>query len=193
MMKLIEYPFYLITDKPFDNQKKFLELLELSLNSGVKLVQIRAKSLDEQAYRKLAMAAVKLCHQYHAKALLSQYINLVNEIGADGVHLPSSKLMQLIDRPVTAEYLLSVACHDAAQLRHAAHIQADFAVISPIFSTPSSPMGNPLGWEKFSALAAEATMPVYALGGMTPNQLEVARSYGAVGIAAIRSLWGVGF
>jgi len=52
-------------------------------------------------------------------------------------------------------------------------------------------MGKPLGWERFSSLVKLAKMPIYALGGVTPNDIETARSHGAIGIAAIRSIWGV--
>ena len=64
-----------------------------------------------------------------------------------------------------------------------------YIVICPIFSTPSSPKGNPIGWSKFSTLSKLSKIPVYALGGVSPNDLDTARNYGATGIAAIRSLW----
>lgn len=186
----VDYPIYLLTGEPCDDKNKFLERLESSLKSGIKLVQVRAKSLNYDQYQKIASAAVELCHQYGAKVLVSVHLPLVRKLAADGLHLPSVELMKLTNRPLGKEYLLSVACHDALQVIHAAKIDADFAVISPIFSTPSSPLGVPLGWENFSSLAKLAKIPVYALGGLAPNHLKIAKSYGAVGMAAIRSVWG---
>ena len=46
-----------------------------------------------------------------------------------------------------------------------------------------------MGWERFEALVRERTLPVFALGGLGPQELAEARQRGAQGIAAIRSLW----
>lgn len=186
-----ENPLYLITGKPEDDLEKFLELLTISLNNGVKLVQIRAKSLHDDQYAKLATAAVKLCHQYQTKALLNQHPHLLNHTKADGIHFPSRELMQLRQRPVISNFLFSAACHTKEQILHASAIKADFVVLSPVFATRSSPHGTALGWENFAQIAATVHIPIYALGGMSPEDILTARIHGAIGIAAIRSLWGV--
>ncbi|MDE2279879.1 MAG: thiamine phosphate synthase, partial [Xanthomonadaceae bacterium] len=48
---------------------------------------------------------------------------------------------------------------------------------------------SPLGWARFEALAGAAAMPVYALGGLSPEQLAQARTAGAHGVAGIRGFW----
>jgi thiamine monophosphate synthase len=65
----------------------------------------------------------------------------------------------------------------------------DFVVLSPVFATPSSPNGKALGWKNFGDIARTVDIPIYALGGMTPKDLPTAKANGAIGIAAIRSLW----
>lgn len=189
-MSIITDPIYLITGEPSNNEKEFLNYLENSLKNGIKLVQIRAKLLPKNTYKKLATAAIELCHQYQAKVLLNSHIGLVEELNADGIHLPSIDLMRLQKRPLTSSHIISAACHTKEQALQAANLKINLAVICPIFATPSSPKGNPLGWEKFSALAKLLKIPTYALGGLTPQHLEIARSHGATGIAAIRSVWG---
>ena len=186
-------PLYLITGKPEDDLEKFLDRLRSALIGGIKLVQIRAKSLHEEQYAKLASAAVKLCHQYQAKALLNGHLPLLAPTQADGIHLPSQDLMRLTDRPVVVDRLFSAACHTKEQILHAQAINADFVVLSPVFTTPSSPKGKALGWENFAEIAHSVNLPIYALGGMSPEDIPTARAHGAIGIAAIRSLWGEGF
>jgi 8-oxo-dGTP diphosphatase len=185
-----ENPLYLITGQPENDVEKFLALLTSSLIKGVKLVQIRAKSLSSDQYAILAKEAVKLCHQYQAKALLNQHPHLLNLTQADGIHLPSQQLMQLTQRPVSAKLLFSAACHTKEQILHASAIKADFVVLSPVLATPSSPNGIPLGWKNFENIARIVDVPLYALGGMTPKDIPIAKAHGAIGIAAIRSLWG---
>jgi 8-oxo-dGTP diphosphatase len=56
-------------------------------------------------------------------------------------------------------------------------------------ATPTHPDARPLGWEGFSALAQGVAIPVFALGGMNPRDLETAWRCGAHGIAMVRGSW----
>src|SRR5690606_38360585 len=85
--------------------------------------------------------------------------------------------------------LVGVSCHDRSGLEHAARIGADFATLSPVQRTPSHRGVAPLGWERFAEIAAQATLPVFALGGLDVEDIDTARMAGAQGIAAIRGLW----
>ena len=49
-----------------------------------------------------------------------------------------------------------------------------------------------MGWRRFGALCAKADLPVYALGGMRPKDLQQAQRVGGQGIAMIGALWGNG-
>jgi 8-oxo-dGTP diphosphatase len=66
-------------------------------------------------------------------------------------------------------------------------LNADFATLSPVCATASHPDAKPLGWERFAPLVADARLPVYALGGVGPDDLERAHATGAQGVAGIRA------
>lgn len=181
---------YLITPEPGGH---FLQRLEAALQSGIRLVQLRAKGLEGVAYRLLAVEAVALCRRYGARLLLNAEPQLAIEVGADGVHLSSSRLLALQARPpgyeVAAGRWLAASCHNGAELHHAAAIGADFVVLSPVKRTLSHPGVAPLGWRQMQTLIDTLPMPVYALGGMGRGDLESAFVHGAQGIAAIGALW----
>ena len=179
---------YLITPEPKD-PSEFLQRLEAALSGGVRLVQLRAKSLDEAAYKILAREAVALCHRYDARLLLNGVPQWVDEVGADGVHLSSSRLLALSERPLAQDRWVAASCHNARELQHALSIGVDFAVLSPIKPTLSHPEATPLGWSQMQSMIDHLPMPVYALGGMSRSDLKDAFAYGAQGIAAIRELW----
>ena len=190
--KLIELPrTYLVTPEPLANQSlnNFIVHLERTLVAGIRLVQLRAKTLTPAQYAQLAKEALVCCRHYNARLLLNAPINLVQSLEADGVHLTSTNQMMYEARPLPAELLVSVACHDTHQVRHANQIGADLLTLSPVLPTATHTIAAPLGWSQFRELAALSTMPVYALGGITPDMVDEARKAGAYGIAAIRSLW----
>ncbi|MDE2089435.1 MAG: Nudix family hydrolase [Gammaproteobacteria bacterium] len=181
---------YMITSDPAGDPARFLALMEERLRTGIRLVQLRAKTLREDAYQSLAGQAVSLCRRYGARVLLNADPKLARLLDADGVHLTRERLLALRERPLEQARWVAASCHDAAELAHARRVGVDFAVLAPVRSTASHPGARPLGWEGFQALAGEASLPVYALGGVTPDDLETAYRSGAQGIAAIRALWG---
>ena len=87
------------------------------------------------------------------------------------------------------DLLLAASCHSSSDLQQAQQIGADFALLSPVLPTRSHPDADPLGWDGFARLVADANLPVFALGGMRPEVLRTAWQHGAQGIAGIRGLW----
>ena len=65
----------------------------------------------------------------------------------------------------------------------------DYAVLGPVNPTASHPGAATLGWEAFQRIARHATLPVYAIGGLNPADLEAAWRAGAHGIAMISAAW----
>lgn len=112
-------------------------------------------------------------------------------LGADGVHLGEASLFAASSRPAAREVLLSAACHDAASLRQARRIGADLVTLSPVKPTLTHPGAPALGWHGFaqciaqagpaieSAAALPARPAIYALGGMTREDLPDARAWRA--------------
>ena len=80
--------------------------------------------------------------------------------------------------------------HTSAELRKAERLGIDFAVLGPINPTPTHPGVTPIGWEGFERIARDAAIPVFAIGGLGPADLERAWMHGAHGIAMVRGAWG---
>lgn len=182
---------YLITPEPGDkaNWPIFLRQLEQSLKSGISLVQLRATQLDSRQFLALAEEVVACCHRYGAKLLLNADISAVDASGADGIHLNAGRLKAAERRPVEEGQLCAASCHSLEELRRAEQLGLDFALLSPVMPTATHPQAPPMGWSGFQSLSEQCSIPLYALGGMTPEDLPDAWRYGAQGIAAIRALW----
>ncbi len=110
---------------------------------------------------------------------------LVEEGCIDGLHAPARHLDALAQFPKAAGWF-GASCHDPAELEVAAAAGAQYAFLSPLRQTPSHPERPGLGWDRFSEWVAPLRLPVYALGGMVPADLEAAWAAGAQGIAGIR-------
>jgi len=180
---------YLITPDPGSDTQFFLKQLERSLSKGIRLVQLRAKSLPQGDYVELAKQVKTLCARFGAKLILNSDPELVSAVNADGVNLTGERLMALDNRPLSENKWVAASCHTEEDIIHASEIGVDFAMLSPVQATASHPESKPLGWEQFQRLCECAPFPVYALGGVKSDDLEQAYNHGAQGIAAISALW----
>ncbi|SEO74526.1 Nudix family hydrolase [Aquisalimonas asiatica] len=181
---------YLITpDVPGgERHSAFVERLRRHMAGGAELVQLRLPGASATAWRRIAADAAQVAREQGARLLLNGDVALARELGT-GVHLPAAMVRALGERPLAASSLVGASCHDARELDQAVALGADFAVLGPVRPTASHPDATPLGDAQFQALIADVPIPVYALGGLGPEDLPQLQGYRAQGIAAIRGLW----
>ncbi len=160
---------------------KLMTRLTYLLEQGVRLMQVHIRYMSPEQHIQIMRPIVNLAHSYGAKVLVSGNESIALKSGADGIHLPANQLMNTHTRPCAQ--LLSVSCHNASELAHAATLRADFVSLSPVYSTPTHPNVSGMGWKKFADLTNSLSMPVYALGGLDSNYLETAMRHRAHGIA----------
>lgn len=182
-------PHYLITDSHRYGKAEMLVLIKRALHAGARLLQLREPHMSVEEYTEYARCVIALCRQYGARVLLNADPSLVKVCGADGVHLSGHRLMALSERPLSWSCLVAASSHNKAELVQASLIGVDFTVLSPVLPTSSHPRATPLGWKGFQKLRQHSDVPVYALGGMQPENMKMARQMGAQGLALIQGLW----
>jgi 8-oxo-dGTP diphosphatase len=188
ILRALELPsLYAISNAAELGVDEFLRRLEAALLNGLRLVQLREKNLSRDELRELARRVVALAHAHGAKVLLNGDVGLAQEVGADGVQLTGAQLAQLGERPAVG--WCAASCHNEEELRRAETLGCDFALVSPVLPTKSHPGAPHLGWESFASIAAGSTIPVYALGGLTHDDMQAAWRHGAHGIALLRQAW----
>ena len=189
----------------------WLDKLKHALDTGIRLVQFREPAWAAQANAE-ALAAyqevLRLCRQAGALCLVNSCHPQDWWALADGVHLRAADALALAGtsnndaagpsaHSLAAEALraripgvIAVSAHTAEDLHAARRLQADFAVLGHVLPTPSHAGVAGMGWAGFRALAEDAGLPVFAIGGQSPQTLQQARQHGAHGIAGMRQLVG---
>ena len=187
IIRAVELPsLYLITPEPAAD---FAETLGARLAAGIRLVQVRAKSAPVAVLHRLTRTAASLAARTGARVFLNADPETARAAGAHGAHLTSRALERLTERPPWPGFGLAASCHDADELARAGALGVDFAVLSPVRATSSHPGARPIGWEGFAALVEPLDFPVFALGGLGPQDRAAAWAAGAQGVAAVRGLW----
>lgn len=174
----------------FSDETEFEQRLNHALERGIRLVQLRIKSIEsDQQYLHFASLAQSMCQVYSARLLLNTTLEVFTNSAAHGLHLNSQRMFEYQQRPVSDQVLLSVSCHNMQQLEQARRLEADLVLISPVKQTSSHPGVAGIGWDRFADLVSHSNVPVYALGGMQEDDLDLAKQSAAQGIAAISSYW----
>ena len=167
---------YAVTQAAQLGVAEMLARLERRLESGLQLLQIREPGLEETQRKLFTTQAIGLAHRFGCKV-----ITKAPHPGADGIHFTAAQLMALAVKP---QGLTAASCHTRAELERAMALELDFVVLGPV--KDKSPA---LGWSRFADIAADSTIPVYAIGGLTRGDLPAAWRAGAHGVAMIRGAW----
>jgi 8-oxo-dGTP diphosphatase len=153
------------------------------LATGIKLLQFRVKSLPPDDLQSVLDQVSLLCLQQQVSLLVNADLP-VHTANAQGLHLSSRALLACHERPNGYRWV-AASCHNLDELRHAETLGLDFAVLAPVQATASHPDAAPLGWQTLTELLDQINLPVFALGGLGPRDLDRALAAGAQGVAGI--------
>jgi thiamine-phosphate pyrophosphorylase len=184
------FDLYVITDRHQTAGRPLLEVVEATLRGGAQAIQLREKDVAPRDLYPLAQAMRQLTQRYGAQLLINDRVDIACAVAADGVHLTTTSLSPRVARALLgAGRLIGVSTHTTAEARAAAEEGADFIVFGPVFLTPSKmPYGEPVGLEALRAARAAVALPMLAIGGVKPTNLDQVLAAGADGIAVISAV-----
>jgi len=164
-----------------------LDDLDAAIGAGLRLVQVREKTLSAPDRTSFAAEVVRRMHAAGGMVLINDDAGLAREVAADGIHLSAGSLMSASRRPGFA--WCGASCHDEAELAKAVELGLDLVLLGPVRATPTHPGRAGFGWDRFRSIAGNSPLPVFALGGLASGDLHEARVHGAHGVAMIRGAW----
>lgn len=179
---------YGISEEFYKDYTHLLSIARKYFDSGLKIFQLRLKHKQNIASKKNIEKLYLEAKKNTSKLILNGIASDVEFYSVDGIHLKSKELLKYDSRPISGDYILGASCHNEKELEQAEKICVNYAFISPVLATRSHPKKIPLGWSNFKKLADQASFPVYALGGMSLQQLNKARENGAHGVAMKSSI-----
>jgi 8-oxo-dGTP diphosphatase len=165
----------------------WLEKLALQLDAGLRWLVLREPQLARDEYAALARKVLSLTDRHGARLLLHGEAGAESALPVAGRHLTASQLQRTDQRP---EGWCGASVHAEADLRKAAELGLDYAVLGSIKPTLTHPGGATLGWDGFAALVGQGwPFPVYGIGGLSKADLSEANGAGAQGVALLRAAW----
>jgi thiamine-phosphate pyrophosphorylase len=185
-MRMIDFRLCLVTD---DRAREGVrEAVAAACGAGVRAVQLRSKSLDARDLYELAMALREDGHS--CRLLVNDRVDIAMAARLDGVHCPEHGFPPQTARSLLPQgSLVGASCHSSQAVRRASQAGASFVFFGPVYETPSKAVyGDPLGIDALRGICAASAVPVFAIGGVTPERATECVEAGAAGVAVIRSV-----
>jgi thiamine-phosphate pyrophosphorylase len=171
-----------------------LRVLDVWLDAGVRLIQLRAKTMASGAMLALAETMAARTRAAGATFVVNDRADVAKLAGADGVHLGQDDLRPADVRRVLLPppAIIGLSTHNEVQARDACTQPISYLAIGPVFATRSKAQPDPIvgldGVRMAASAAASHALPVVAIGGITLEHAPSVIAAGANSVAVISDL-----
>ena len=185
-------------DLSAENISSYINNLELIRNNThkVEFLIIRNKSLKRDEYRELAERIMELLDGKLPCILhfdnLNSFVRMSDLISKSyGVHFTSSLLKELRKNDLLSYFekkkIFGGSCHNEKEISLASNLGLNYCILGPIKDKliDKKIITKGIGWDKFSDMAKKSLIKIYAIGGLSNDDLEIASKHYACGIAGI--------
>jgi thiamine-phosphate pyrophosphorylase len=184
-------PLYAILDPEQTRGRNPAAALDALLEGGVRLVQLRAKTLTPRDFLELARASGSLARRRDCRFIVNDRSDIALASGADGVHLGQEDLPLAAARKIMAGKIIGISTHSVEQAREAERGGADYVGFGPIFGTTTKNTGyDARGIDRLRAVRAAVEIPIVAIGGVREENVTQVWRAGADSAAIISDILG---
>jgi len=146
--------------------------------TGITRVILREKDLSVEDYTALAERVLKACTDCGVQLTIHNYPDAARKLDISSLHMP----LPLLTAELCREFgLIGTSIHSMEQLREAEALGADYVTAGHIFETDCKKGVPPRGTPFLKEICKKASIPVYAIGGVTVERLSEISQTGAAG------------
>ena len=180
---------YGLLDSGLSSDEEIPSLAAALAAAGVELLQLRAKTHGTGDFVQLARATVEALVGSGVPLLVNDRVDVALMAEADGAHVGAGDLPPTDARALLGpERILGVTAHDPGELAEVDPAVADYVGYGAVFGTSTRSGAEICGPEALTAAVAASTLPVVAIGGIRPDNVEALRGSGVAAVCAAASL-----
>ncbi|MDY5856216.1 MAG: thiamine phosphate synthase [Anaerovoracaceae bacterium] len=166
----------------------FLSQLEKIAEAKPAGIILREKDLSEETYLDLADTVMEICRRNGTPCILHSFPDAARKLHCEAVHLPMEVLYRLSEEEKAAFRLIGASCHSVEEAQMAEKLGAGYVTAGHIFDTECKPGTPGKGLDFLKEICGSVGIPVYAIGGITPQNICQVRGAGAAGACVMSSL-----
>lgn len=181
----------------FTPQISYAEGIRMALEGGCRWIQLRMKDAPAEEIIACAEEVLPLCRRHGAKFLLDDHVELVRQLGADGVHLGKSDMPVDEARKILGPDIIIGGTANTIEDIIRLHKQgADYIGCGPFrFTTTKKNLSPILGLDGYKSIVLKMKelgidLPIVAIGGITVEDIPAVMGTGVSGIALSGAILG---
>lgn len=185
---------YAIVDNTFSPQYSHLDLAQMFLVGGCKILQLRVKNNNagiwDQKVFEIAKDIMNLRKSYEFSFIINDYVDVAAELKADGVHVGANDMpVSGIKERTGSRLIVGYSSHSIEEAAAAEKDGADYVAFGAVYPTKTKGPGHPVqGIAKLKELVSKVSVPVVAIGGINRTNLSDVWSTGVSSVAMITGL-----
>ena len=182
---------YAVTDRAWVGEKSLFEQVEEALQGGVTMVQLREKTMDEEAFLNEAIQMKQLCHKYQVPLIINDNVEVALKSGADGVHVgiedaPVSEIRKRVGK----EFIIGATAKTVEQAQKAEAAGADYLGVGAVFASDTKKTAVRITKEQLREICTSVSIPSVAIGGITLENVTQIDSDCICGVAVVSAIFG---
>ena len=188
-MDLKTCKIYLVTDEKACLGKDFYACIEEAIKGGVKIVQLREKNISTKDFYEKALKVKEICKNYRVLFIINDRLDIVQAVGADGVHLGQSDMpIEKAREILKNKFLIGATARNVEEAKRAELLGADYIGSGAIFRTNTKDNAKKLEMEELKKIVASVKIPVFAIGGINIDNVSSLKNIGLQGICAVSGI-----
>jgi thiamine-phosphate pyrophosphorylase len=176
-----------LTDRALAAPRDVIEVIAAALAAGAPAIQLRDKGADAAALTEAARTLRVLTRRHGALLFVNDRVDVALAVGADGVHLGPDDLPVAAVRPTVPKgFLVGYSTDDPDQARRAVAAGAEYIGCGTVYGTSTkADAGEAIGLARLDEVARSVSVPVVAIGGITPERAVDVAGTRAAGVAVV--------
>lgn len=188
----VDWSVYVITDRYIVGERFILDVVRAVIRGGASVVQLREKTTTTREMVELGQALHEITRQAGIPLIVNDRLDVALAVEAEGVHMGHDDMpVSIARRLMGLDRILGVSPETLTEARQAERDGADYLGVGDVYGTPSKPdAGTPIGIEGLTEVITAVSIPVIAIGGITPDNVGPVIEAGAAGVAVISAIVG---
>ena len=166
----------------------FLTQLEKIAKARPAGIILREKDLSEEEYMDLAGKVMKICTRAGVPCILHSFPAAARKLHAEAIHLPLDLFLAMDEGEKASFRVIGVSCHSAEEAETAEKHGATYISAGHIFDTDCKRGVPGRGLAFLETTCKAVSVPVYAIGGVSPENIDAVRAAGAAGACIMSGL-----
>lgn len=159
----------------------FSDQIEMIASAHPKAIVLREKDLSEKEYEQLARQVMQICQKHGTQCILHSFSNVAIALGAVAVHMPLPLLQKMTPQEKSHFQIMGASCHSLEEAKEAQDLGCTYITAGHIFLTDCKKGLPGRGLPFLEEICKTVRIPVYAIGGISSQNIESVRKTGAAG------------